>query len=105
MAMLRRTLSDPPHPPAEPTLIGNNDRPVVKKLWRRKLRSGAEVEATLWWDNSISEAVVEISVHASFAEDSLAEGIAAGVLAAIEADHGTRPFDAVVDPKEWEAEK
>jgi hypothetical protein len=92
--MLRRTLSDPPHPP-ETTLIGVDDhRPKVKKLWKRKLRNGAEVEAQLWWDVAI-EAVLEISVRASQAEDSIAEGIAAGILAALESE-GVRPFDAIV---------
>jgi hypothetical protein len=90
--MLRRTLSDPPHPP-ETTLIGVDDhRPKVRKLWKKKLRSGAEIEAQLWFDPAI-EAVLEITVRASQAEDSIAEAIAQGVLAAIEAE-GTRPFDS-----------
>jgi hypothetical protein len=58
--MLRR---HGPPVPSETALI--NDRSVVRRLWRRKLRDGAEVTATLWWNNSIG-AVVELEVHASF---------------------------------------
>jgi hypothetical protein len=83
--LFRRTLSDP----AEPAIIGR--QPVVRKLWKRRLRNGAHVAATLWWDNSLSEAVVELTVNASFAEDTLAEGIAAGVLQALDAD-GAKEF-------------
>jgi hypothetical protein len=92
--MLRR-LSDPPHPPpAEPTILGVDDRPKVRKLWRRKLRNGTEIECVLWWDVAV-EAVLEITVRASRAEDTIAEGIAAGILAALESE-GVRPFDAIV---------
>jgi hypothetical protein len=85
--VLRR--SDNP-PPAEPTIIGR--QPVVRKLWKLKRSDGAEVSATLWWDNS--EAVVELTIHASFAEDTLAEGLANGVLRALEAE-GATPMEEV----------
>jgi hypothetical protein len=86
--MLRR---DGPPVPSETALL-NESRSVVRKLWRRKLRSGAEVSATLTWNNSISTAVVELEVCASFAEDTLAESIANGVLAALDGD-GAVPLE------------
>jgi hypothetical protein len=83
--MLRR------HGPPVPSETLLTERSVVRRLWRRKLRDGAEVTATLWWNNSIG-AVVELEVHASFAEDTIAEGIAAGLLATLDAD-GAKDFE------------
>jgi hypothetical protein len=75
--------------PAEATLI--NERSTVERLWARKLPTGEEVSATLWWNNSIG-AVVELEVHASFAENTIAEALAADVLAMLDAK-GAKPFE------------
>jgi hypothetical protein len=83
--ILRR---DGPPVPSE-TLL--SERSVVRRLWKRKLRHGAEVSATLWWNNSVG-AVVELEVHASFAEDTIAEALAADVLTMLDAD-GAKEFE------------
>jgi hypothetical protein len=86
--MLRRTISDRP---AEPTIIGEDRRPVVRKLWKRKRRDGAEISAALWYDSAI-EAVLEITINASQAEDVIAEALANGVLRALDLE-GAKPVE------------
>jgi hypothetical protein len=86
--MLLRRHGNPP-PPSEALL--NEGRSVVRKLWRRVQRDGAQISAVLWWDNSLSEACVEITVRASHAEDFLAESLAKGILAALDAEGAREP--------------
>jgi hypothetical protein len=55
----------------------------VRKLWSRRLRDGAEVEAVLFFDKSLSEATVEITVRTSNG-DALAVNIANAVRKALD---------------------
>jgi hypothetical protein len=82
--MLRR--DGPPVPSV--TLL--SERSVVRRLWRRVRRDGAQIDATLWWNNSLGEACVELTVRSAHATDTLAESLASGVLAALDAE-GARP--------------
>jgi hypothetical protein len=91
---VRRTfLSDPP-PKAEtilgPVPVGRSE---VRRLWRRKLRTGEEVSATVFLDVSLGECILEITVLAAHASSLIAEGIAKSVLAALEADGAKEPVD------------
>jgi hypothetical protein len=52
---------------------------TVKRLWKRKMLDGTEIDATLWHHSGLGEAVVEIVVH-SASGDALAESLANGVL-------------------------
>jgi hypothetical protein len=49
----------------------------ARKLWARKLRTGEEVRAALFYDSTLGgEATIEISLEASAGEDVLAEKLA-----------------------------
>jgi hypothetical protein len=49
---------------------------TARTLWQRKLRTGPEVKATLWFDPSVGEATLEIGVSACAAEDVVATELA-----------------------------
>jgi hypothetical protein len=88
--MLRRTFTGEPLP--EPTFIGPTvGRSEVRKLWKRRLRTGEEVSCVLFIDASLGDATLEISVLSAFANQLLAEGIADGILRGLDAD-GAKEF-------------
>jgi hypothetical protein len=45
----------------------------VRRLWARKLRSGPEVRAAVFYDPQLGEATLEVNVQATAAEDVVAE--------------------------------
>jgi hypothetical protein len=61
-------------------------RSEVRKLWKRRLRTGEEVSAVMFIDASLGEATLEITTLSAFSNCRLAEGIAEGVLQALDAD-------------------
>lgn len=69
-----------------------SERSVVRRLWQRVRPDGATIDATLWWNNSLGLAVVEIEVSSCHATDLLAENLAKGVLAALDAE-GAKPLE------------
>jgi hypothetical protein len=81
--MLRRT------PTASETLL--SERSVVRRLWRRVRRDGAQIDATLWWSNSLREACVELTVRSAHATDTLAQSLAEGVLRGLDSEGATEP--------------
>jgi hypothetical protein len=81
--MLRRT------PTASETLL--SERSVVRRLWRRVRREGAQIDATLWWSNSLGEACVELTVRSAHATDTLAQSLAEGVLRGLDSEGATEP--------------
>jgi hypothetical protein len=81
--MLRRT------PTASETLL--SERSVVRRLWRRVRRDGAQIDATLWWSNSLGEACVELTVRSAHATDTLAQSLAEGVLRGLDSEGATEP--------------
>jgi hypothetical protein len=76
--------------PPETALL-NEGHSVVRRLWRRVRRDGAQIDATLWWNNSLGQACVEIEVRSAHATDSLAESLAEGVLRGLDAEGATEP--------------
>jgi hypothetical protein len=93
--MLKRT-----DPPSE-TLLSEtalSERSVVRRLWQRVRPDGATIDATLWWNNSLGEACVELTVRSAHATDTLAESLAKGVLATIDGE-GARPPEPPPQPK------
>jgi hypothetical protein len=80
--MLRRLI-----PALGQTLLSEtDDMGLVKRLWEMKMSDGAEVSAILFFDSALGEAVVKLSVHSAHAEDRLAEELADGLRAALEAN-------------------
>ena len=80
-------------PPTETVLNENRDdgRSIVRRLWRRVRRDGAQIEATLWFNNSLGQACVEIEVCCAHAGDLLAENLARDVLVGLDAEGATEP--------------
>ena len=64
---------------------------MVRRLWRRVRPDGAQIEATLWFNNSLGQACVEIEVACAHASDTLAESLAKGVREGLDADGATEP--------------
>ena len=89
--------------PAETVLNEGQDegRSVVRRLWRRVRLDGAEIEATLWFNNSLGNATLEIDVLCAHAADVVCQGIASGVLAALDAE-GAREAETEVEATEAE---
>jgi hypothetical protein len=80
--MLRRLI-----PALGQTLLSEtDDMGLVKRLWEMKMSDGAEVSAILFFDSALGEAVVKLSVRCAHAEDRLAEELADGLRAALEAN-------------------
>jgi hypothetical protein len=75
-------------------LSETDDMGLVKRLWEMKTRDGAEISAILFFDSALGEAVVKLSVHSAHAEDRLAEDLADGLRAALEAN-GAVAMEAV----------
>jgi hypothetical protein len=71
---MRHTSFDPSSS-AEPAFIGEERKPVVRKLWKLKQRDGAELAAVLFYDSSLGEATLEVTARTSFAEDMKAAEI------------------------------
>jgi hypothetical protein len=90
---MRRTFFDPP-PSAEPTFIGEERKPVVRKLWKLKQRDGAELSAVLFYDSSLGEATLEVTTKTSFAEDMKAAEIAEQLRQVLVAE-GAKPLEEV----------
>jgi hypothetical protein len=72
--MLRRTFTGDPLP--EPTFIGPERQPKVTKLWKLKRRDGVEVDCQHFYDSSLCEATLEVSVRSSHADDVFASELA-----------------------------
>jgi hypothetical protein len=48
------------------TLLSSEaDMGIVKRLWCRKMCDGAEISAVLYYDSSLSEAVVKLTVRSA----------------------------------------
>jgi hypothetical protein len=77
--------------PPLPSVTLLSEHSVVRKLWRRVRRDGAQIDATLWWSNALGQAVVEIEVRSAYATDTLAESLAEGVLRGLDADGAQEP--------------
>jgi hypothetical protein len=67
--------------PSETSLL---NRSIVRKLWKRKLPSGEEISAVSFFDNSLGECTLEITVLCAHAPDVVCMRVADGVLAALE---------------------
>jgi hypothetical protein len=80
-------------PPALLNEGRDEGRSVVRRLFRRVRRDGAEVEATLWWNSSLGQACVEIDVRSFAAADTLAESLAKGVLDTLDAEGAREPTE------------
>jgi hypothetical protein len=91
---MRRTFFDAPPPTSTILSEVPVGRSEVRRLWKRKLRTGEEVSATVFLDVCLGECTLEITVLAAHANTLVAEGIANGVLAALDAD-GAVPLEAV----------
>lgn len=81
-------------PAAPPTVLNENrdeGRSKVTKLWRRVRPDGAQIEATLWFNNSLGQACVEIEVACAHAADTLAQTLAEGVREGLDADGAREP--------------
>jgi hypothetical protein len=78
------------------TALLNEGHSVVRKLWRRVRPDGATIDATLWFNNSLGQACVEIEVCSAHAADLLAENFARDVLAGLDAEGAQEPEEEAV---------
>jgi hypothetical protein len=83
---MRRTFLTDPGPPVETVIGPAIGRSEVRRLWKRRLKTGEEVSCVMFIDASLGEATLEITTLSAFSNQRLAEGIADGVLRGLEAD-------------------
>ncbi len=76
-------------PPPTPSISLISQASTVRKLWRRKRADGAEIDAVLFYHSALGEATVELTVRSAHAQDAIAEGLAADVLATLDMQGAT----------------